>query len=56
MEAIISASPDGIGISSIDGHLEFMSENLLKLYGYTVEDGKDYIGTPFIDFIDPSYH
>ena len=56
MEAIISASPDGIGISSIDGHLEFMSDNLLKLYGYSVEEGKNYIGTPFIAFIDPSYH
>lgn len=56
LEAIISASPDGIGILSLDGKMLFMSDKLLKMYGYTVEEKDELIGRPATDFIDSSDH
>lgn len=53
-EAIISASPDGIGMASLDGKLQLMSDKLAAMYGYTVEQKNEYIGKSFFDFIDPS--
>ncbi|MCX6149552.1 MAG: PAS domain S-box protein [Ignavibacteriales bacterium] len=55
LEAIISASPDGIGMLSLDGKIQFMSDKLLKMYGFTVEERYDVIGRSAFDFIDPSY-
>lgn len=56
LEAIISASPDGIGMLSLDGKMLFMSDKLLKMYGYTIEEKDELIGRPATDFIDPSDH
>jgi PAS domain S-box-containing protein len=55
-EAIISASPDGIGMVSLDGKLQFMSDKLAGMYGYTVDQKEEYVGVPIFNFIDPSNH
>jgi PAS domain S-box-containing protein len=55
-EAIISASPDGIGMVSLDGKLEFMSDKLAGIYGYSTDHKDEYIGRNIFDFIDPSNH
>jgi PAS domain S-box-containing protein len=55
-EAIISASPDGIGMVSLDGKLEFMSDKLAGIYGYSIDHKDEYIGKSILDFIDPSNH
>ena len=54
--AIISASPDGIGMLSLDGKLQLMSDKLALMFGYTVEQKDEYLGKPIFDFIDPSNH
>ena len=56
LEAIISASPDGIGMASLDGKLQLMSEKLAEMYGYSYEQKEEYIGKPILAFIDPSNH
>ncbi|MFA6596389.1 MAG: PAS domain S-box protein [Ignavibacteriaceae bacterium] len=56
LEAIISASPDGIGMVSLDGKIQLMSDKLVKMYGYTVEQKDEFFGRSAFDFIDPSYH
>ncbi len=56
LEAIISASPDGIGMLSLDGRMQFMSDKLIKMYGYTIEEKDELVGRPATDFIDPSNH
>jgi len=56
LEAIISASPDGIGMLTLDGKMLFMSNKLLKMYGYSIEEKNELIGRPATDFIDPSDH
>ncbi|MEI7724917.1 MAG: PAS domain S-box protein [Bacteroidota bacterium] len=55
-EAIIAASPDGIGMASFDGKLQFMSEKLAAMYGYTAEEKDEFLGKSIFDFIDSSYH
>ena len=55
-EAIISASPDGIGMVSFEGKLQFMSEKLAEMYGYSVDQKDINIGKSIFDFIDPSNH
>ena len=55
-EAIISASPDGIGMVSLDGKLQLMSDKLITLYGYSIEEKDTLTGKAFFDFIDPDYH
>ena len=55
-EAIITASPDGIGMISLDGKLQLMSDKLLVMYGYSVEQKDEIIGKTAFDFIDPSNH
>ncbi|MGE5430418.1 MAG: PAS domain S-box protein [Syntrophomonadaceae bacterium] len=54
LEAIISASPDGIGIISMDGKMQFMSDKLIQMYGYSIEEKDKLTGRPAFDFIDPS--
>ncbi|MGE5399035.1 MAG: PAS domain S-box protein, partial [Ignavibacteriales bacterium] len=56
LEAIISASPDGIGIISLDGKMQFMSDKLIQMYGYSIEEKDELTGRPAFDFIDPSDH
>jgi PAS domain S-box-containing protein len=55
-EAIILASPDGIGMISLDGKIQLLSDKLAMMYGYSVEQKDEYLGTSFISFIDPSHH
>ncbi|MEI6048273.1 MAG: PAS domain S-box protein [Bacteroidota bacterium] len=55
-EAIIAASPDGIGMVSLEGKLQLMSEKLAKMYNYSIEQRDEYIGKTIFDFIDPSSH
>ncbi len=54
LKAIISASPDGIGMLTVDGKIELASEKLLEMYGYSAEERQTVLGRPFLDFIDPS--
>ncbi len=56
LEAIISATPDGIGMISLDGKLEFLSDKLIEIYGYLPEQRMELIGKSALDFIDPSDH
>ena len=55
-EAIIATSTDGIGMASIDGKIQFLSDNIAKMCGYSSEEKSQYIGGSFFDFIDPSCH
>ena len=55
-EAIISASPDGIGMVSFDGKLEFISDKLVGIYGFSTDKKEEYMGKTIFDFIDPSNH
>ena len=55
-EAIITASPNGIGMASLDGKIQFMSEKLASMYGYTIEEKDVSIGSSLFGFIEPSYH
>ena len=55
-EAIIAASPDGIGITSLDGKLQYMSEKLVAMFGYTPDEKDSYIGHSIFEFIDPTHH
>lgn len=55
-EAIISASPDGIGMASIDGKIQLMTGKLALMYGYTPEEKEKYLGESILRFIDPSNH
>lgn len=56
LEAIISASPDGIGMISLDGKLQLLSDKLLEMYKYTIEEKDKLIGRTIYDFIDPTSH
>ena len=55
-EAIISASPDGIGMTSIEGKIQLMSEKLALIHGYTIDQREEYLDKTIFDFIDPSNH
>ena len=55
-KAIILASPDGIGMMSVDGKLQLMSDKLAKMFGYSIGEKDEFIGKPSLDFIDPSSH
>ena len=55
-EAIISASPDGIGMVSLDGKLQVMSEKLAEMHGYTIDQKDEYSKKTIFDFIDKSDH
>ncbi|MDD5167699.1 MAG: PAS domain S-box protein [Syntrophales bacterium] len=56
LEAIISASPDGIGVISLDGKLQLISDKLAEMYGYSIEQKDEMIGKSALDFTDPSHH
>jgi len=55
-EAIIAASPDGIGMVTMDGKIQLMSDKLALMYGYSVEEKDRSIGKSIFDYIDPSNH
>ncbi len=55
-EAIVAASPDGIGMVSLDGKLQLVSDKLAMMYGYTSLEKDDFMGKSVFDFIDPSNH
>ena len=55
-ETIIEASPDGVGLLSPDGRIEFASDKYMLLHGYTLEEKSQYLGKSVLDFIDPSEH
>ena len=56
LEAIISATPDGIGMISLDGRMQFVSDKLAEMNGYSIAEKDEFIGKPVLDFIDPSNH
>jgi PAS domain S-box-containing protein len=56
LEAMISASPDGIGMVSLEGKLQLMSDKLSEMHGYSLQGKDDYIGNSIFNFIDPSDH
>ncbi|MEI7811510.1 MAG: PAS domain S-box protein [Ignavibacteria bacterium] len=53
-EAIISASPDGIGMISLDGKLQLISNKLADMYGYSREEKDEVLGKQMLNYIDPS--
>ena len=55
-EAIISASPDGIGVITLEGRIQYASDKLAIMYGYTVEQKDSFVDHSIFDFIDPSNH
>jgi PAS domain S-box-containing protein len=55
-EAIISASPDGIGMVSLDGKLHLVSDKLANMYGYSIDQKGELIGKSILEFIDPTCH
>ncbi len=56
IEAVTSILPDGIGILSLDGKIQQISDKLIKLHGYSTEKKDEYIGRSVFDFLDPSSH
>ncbi|PKL45366.1 MAG: hypothetical protein CVV42_18530 [Candidatus Riflebacteria bacterium HGW-Riflebacteria-2] len=55
-EAITSILPDGIGILSLDGKIKLISDKLVKMHGFSVEEKARHLGRSVLDFIDPSCH
>lgn len=56
LEALISISPDGVGMISLDGKIRLASDKLMEVYGYSPEDRKDIIGRSAFELIDESSH
>ncbi len=55
-ERIIAASPDGIGLVSLDGKLQFVSDKLAIMFGYSVEEKDFFIGRSVFEFVDEADH
>ncbi|MCX8084610.1 MAG: transporter substrate-binding domain-containing protein [Calditerrivibrio sp.] len=55
LNAIFQASPDGIGICSLEGELLFISDNFAKMYHIPVEEKEFYLGKSVFSFLDPLY-
>jgi PAS domain S-box-containing protein len=53
-EAIISASPDGIGMVDLEGALMLISNKLAQMCGYLPEEKNELIGHSFFEFIKSS--
>jgi PAS domain S-box-containing protein len=56
LEAIVLASPDGIGMISMDGKLQLVSDKLAEIYGYDSGDKEILLGQSVFNFIEASYH
>jgi len=52
--AIIETSPDGIAITSLDGKLQYVSPQVLVMWGY--EHESEMIGKSMTDFFRSDYH
>jgi PAS domain S-box-containing protein len=56
LEAIISASPDGIGMVTLDGKFQLVSDKLALMYGYSGQNKSEYMEKTIFGFIHPSNH
>ncbi len=56
IEAITSLLPDGIGILSLDGKIQLISDKLVKMHGFSTAEKDEYLGKSVLGFIDPSNH
>jgi PAS domain S-box-containing protein len=56
LEAILSASPDGIGISTLYGKVIYVSDKLAAMYGFPPERKDEILGQSIFNFTDPSNH
>lgn len=54
INAILSASPDGIGILSFEGNIKFISDHLAKMNGYSVKEKDEFLGKSISSFIAPT--
>jgi PAS domain S-box-containing protein len=55
-EAIIEASPDGIGMISLNGKIQLISEKLVNMHGYSTDQMNIILGKSIFDYIDPADH
>jgi len=55
-ETLISASPDGIGMVSLDGKMLMMSDKLAIMHGFSVEEKDEFIGSSVLEYIDTTQH
>ena len=51
--SLVTLSPDGIMITSLEGVIRYVSPTILKLYGYI--NNKDLVGQYLFDFIIPNH-
>jgi two-component system, cell cycle sensor histidine kinase and response regulator CckA len=56
LEAIISSTPDGIGLMSLNGEIQLMSDKVAEIYGYSLTEMDNITGKSIFDFIDQSCH
>ncbi len=56
LEAMILASPDGIGMISLEGKLLLVSDKLAEIYGYSKDEKSSFIGKSIFEYIHPSDH
>ncbi|MEI8007716.1 MAG: PAS domain S-box protein, partial [Bacteroidota bacterium] len=52
--SILSASPDVITITDLEGTIQFSSERAVKMFG--AASSTEYLGHPMLEYIDPSDH
>ncbi|WP_041723749.1 ATP-binding protein [Calditerrivibrio nitroreducens] len=55
LNAILSASPDGIGVMNMNMELVFISDKLAKMYKIEPEKKFEYLNKNITDFVDESY-
>jgi len=53
-KAIIETSPDGIAITSLEGTIQFVTTNVLSMWGYDSEE--EILGRNTMEFVHPDYH
>lgn len=53
-EAIILASPDGIGMISLEGNIQLASDRLIEMFGFSADNKEAFMGKPISEFIDVS--
>lgn len=51
LNGILTSSPDGVGIASLDGKLLFASDKLTSMYGFEIDEKDFGIGKNVTDFI-----
>lgn len=55
LNAILSASPDGIGVANTKGELLFISDRLATMYKIDPKKKQKYLNVNFIEFVNESY-